>query len=242
MGKGAFEMTELCITSSKESLAEEALKRAKIAVSSTTGPFSIALAGGSTPAPFHRALAGCVDWPWWRTVVLFGDERCVPPDHPDSNYASAKETLLNHVHPMATFRMTGEAEDPHQAAANYETLLRSLPGKQANFVVLGMGGDGHTASLFPNRADVPDRDVIAVPKPIDAPHERLTMTEAFLQRCDVVVVLVSGASKTARLSEVLVGNTDLPLARVLRRRSSKPTIVIADAAAAGDLPAGKIEL
>lgn len=235
-------MINLKVVSDKNAIAAEALNMAHQLVEKQSDElFSIMLAGGSTPASFHRALAAA-DWPWWRTTVLFGDERCVPPTHKDSNYASAHESLLKDVSPAAVLRMTGEAPSSSAAADHYNNLLQGLPGKKANLVFVGMGDDGHTVSLFPDRAEVKDRDVIAVPQPPHASHSRITVTEAFLARCDQVVVLISGAGKADRLEEVVKGNNHGPLSQVLRYRKNKPTVLLVDAAAARNLTSGEIEI
>jgi 6-phosphogluconolactonase len=227
-------MTEVVVLPDLETLAAEALVRLERAVEATEGVFSLVLAGGSTPDPVHRALAARPDWPWWRTVIAFGDERCVPPDRAESNYRAAREALLDHVSPLAVLRVPAEAPSVERAADLYAARLAELPGAGADVVCLGMGDDGHTASLFPGTDPTEDRDVIAVPEPAPGKHRRVTVTEAFLDRAALVLVLVSGAGKAARLAEVLAGG-DLPLARVLSRRGDLPTVVLADEAAASAL-------
>ncbi|MBZ0289734.1 MAG: 6-phosphogluconolactonase, partial [Anaerolineae bacterium] len=119
------------------------------------GRFTLVLSGGSTPKALYALL---VKQPldWGRVFVFWGDERCVPPDHSDSNYRMARETLLDRV-PIPTgniHRMRGE-DDPAQAAADYERVISSFfqPGVvRLDLVLLGMGDDGHTASLFPHTA------------------------------------------------------------------------------------------
>src|ERR1051326_6588109 len=120
------------------------------------GAFSIALSGGSTPRELHRRLANAplvsqLDWP--RVHVFFGDERCVPPDHPDSNYRMASETLLSHVPVLDAHvhRMRGEIP-PEEGAVEYEQELRAFfagEPPRLDLILLGMGDNGHTASLFP---------------------------------------------------------------------------------------------
>ena len=227
-------MAEVVVCAGKEEIAKETVKRVKQAAISTTGLFSLALAGGSTPRPFHQALAQEVDFPWHRTILLWGDERCVPPDHADSNYRAAAEDLLGKVHPLAVWRMPGESVNVDDAAINYSAALDCLPGKQVSMTILGMGDDGHTASLFPGFNVPQDRRVVAVPEPGPGKHKRLTFTELCLSETKEVLVLVSGANKASRLAEVLAGG-NLPMARVLAARTGKSTYVIADDAAAAEV-------
>lgn len=164
------------------------------------GSASIALAGGTTPQRLHRELATRdVEWP--RIHVFFGDERCVPPDHAASNYRMAHETLLAHV-PLReehVHRIEGELA-PDVAAARYAALLG--PALPLDVVVLGMGDDGHTASIFPATPEPPDAAVvIATTSPV-APHDRVTMTLKAIRACRTVILQVSGAAKAARLAEV----------------------------------------
>lgn len=184
----------------------------------TTGRFTIALSGGSTPQEAYSRLAGyesqvtshesrgaTIDWR--RVHVLWGDERCVPPDDPRSNYRMAKEALLDRVPipPDQIHRVRGE-DDPEKAADDYERELRSLLTNGLDLVLLGMGEDGHTASLFPGQAAVHEttRWVMAVPAP-DGKLWRVTLTPALLNRSSNVTFVVSGASKAARLQQVLEG-------------------------------------
>ena len=181
------------------------------------GRFFVALSGGSTPRALYQLLAAPpyhdqVDWS--RTWVFWGDERCVPPDSDESNYRMARETLLFHVpvHANQVFRMRGELADADAAAALYEMDLRRAfalaPGALPRFdlVLLGLGPDGHTASLFPHTAGlrVTDRFVTAnhVAK---LNTNRLTLTAPVLNAAALVVFLVAGADKTVALAEVLDG-------------------------------------
>ncbi len=188
------------------------------------GRFRVALSGGSTPKGLHRVLAGetqdaslrarVKSIPWGQTEIYFGDERYVPRDHPDSNYRMAKETLLDlvpippdQVHPMPTF-----FEDPQAAADAYTQTLRHNLEPAANdfpaldLILLGMGGDGHTASLFPGTAAVHEdlRWVVAhfVPK---LSAERITLTPPVLCAAHHVAFLVSGSDKAEVLPKVLQG-------------------------------------
>ncbi len=174
------------------------------------GRFTIALAGGSTPATLYRALAlplfaRDIDWSRWH--VFWGDERCVPPDHPDSNYGMARRALLDRVPipPSQVHRMHGEAP-PDQAAAHYERTLHDVlgPGGRLDLVLLGMGDDGHTASLFPNTVALDERDRLVVANWV--PHlndYRLTLTLPAINAARTVAVFVTGASKAKAVRRAL---------------------------------------
>jgi 6-phosphogluconolactonase len=188
------------------------------------GRASLALSGGKTTGPIYRALSELA-LPWERVDFYFADERCVPPDHPESNFLLAEETLLRPLKVKAeqVHRMQGEREDRDAAARDYEASLPAV----LDVVVLGMGEDGHTASLFPGHAALEERErrVLAVvgPKP---PPWRLTLTLPVLQGARKVLGVVSGAGKREAVRRVLAGE-DLPSARV------KNAVWMMDRAAAG---------
>jgi 6-phosphogluconolactonase len=176
------------------------------------GRFAVALAGGSTPKATYGVLARDhaedVDWP--NVHVFFGDERTVPPDHEDSNYRMAREALLDRVPVGSVHRMRGELP-PEEAAASYETDLRQFFGGEAvlDLVMLGIGEDGHTASLFPETPalEVTDRLVVANPVPkLDT--TRLTLTAPVLSAARGVNFLVAGEGKAEALREILEGDAD----------------------------------
>jgi 6-phosphogluconolactonase len=176
--------------------------------------FSIALSGGSTPKTLYELLAtdpyqSRIDWP--RVEVFFGDERTVPPDHKDSNYRMAREALLSKV-PIPgdnVYRMAGEIE-PNEAAKQYGQTLKEKFGEGGlDMVLLGMGDDGHTASLFPGTTALNETKHRAVANYVEKLKTwRLTLTAPFINRARAVLILVSGASKAARLAEVLEGPRD----------------------------------
>ncbi|HPL28084.1 MAG TPA: 6-phosphogluconolactonase [Anaerolineae bacterium] len=178
---------------------------------------SVALAGGQTPRRAYKLLAQpplCAEIAWGQLCVFWGDERCVPPDDSRSNERLAREALLDHVpipeshiHPM---RCSGNHA---QAAAAYEEELRAtFAGKDAcatfDLVLLGLGDDGHTASLFPGSPALREetRWVAATESPDGLP--RVTLTAPFINRAALVAFLVSGAAKAPALLAVLHGPRD----------------------------------
>jgi len=182
--------------------------------------FTVGLAGGSTPRPAYSLLAeepliGQVDWS--QVEVFWGDERCVPPSHPDSNYRMARQSLLDRVPipPENVHRVRGELP-PEDAAAHYRLELQTVLGAGGRFdlILLGMGTDGHTASLFPETAvlDEKDRSFAAVyVEQLDS--WRLTLTLPTVNAARHVVFVVSGVRKAETLARVRSGE-GLPAARV----------------------------
>lgn len=182
-------------------------------------PRTVALSGGSTPAPVYSRLA-TLDFPWEATHIFFGDERCVAPDHPDSNFRMAWEALLSKV-PAVVHRMP--AEDCDATAYERELAATFGPGMpQFDLVFLGLGTDGHTASLFPGDAALNEceRRVVRVERP---DHSRLTLTLPVLSAARLAIFLVTGAAKRAPLAQLLRGD-DIPAAWVRAER----ILVIAD--------------
>lgn len=177
------------------------------------GRFAVALSGGSTPKTMYSLLATSefaarIDWT--RVYIFWGDERCVAPEHPDSNYRMAREALLDHV-PIPVdnvHRIQGEME-PAQAAGEYERMLRvffTQGQPRFDLILLGMGDDGHTASLFPGTAAIhePTRWVAAhLVSKLNA--WRVTLTPVVINAAANVIFVVSGAGKAGRLSQVLTG-------------------------------------
>ena len=171
------------------------------------GARTLVLAGGNTPKRCYELLAGA-EVRWGRVTVLFGDERCVPPDDPDSNYRMAKEALLDRVAPATVHRIAGEL-GPDEAAAAYDGIVGALA--PLDVVLLGAGEDGHTASLFPGHPEVHASGfavgVRNAPKP---PPDRVSLTLPALQGARRVIVLATGAGKAdavarARRGEVPSG-------------------------------------
>lgn len=182
-----------------------ALVRSAIA---SHGRFTVALSGGSTPQPLYEQL---VTQPieWQHVHIFWGDERCVPPDHPDSNYGMAQRALLSHIDiPLQNVhRLPGEL-DPVQAAQRYETELRTLFAAQPRFdlILLGMGPDAHTASLFPGTAALHEQQHLVVTNYVEKLHTtRITLTFPVINAASNVIFLIAGADKAAALRSVWDG-------------------------------------
>jgi 6-phosphogluconolactonase len=199
--------------------AEEFARRAEEAVKKT-GSFTLALSGGSTPKALFRLLADREDAsfrervPWDRLQIFWGDERHVPPDHPDSNYRMAYETLLSRVPVPAEniHRIQAEAPDANSVAESYEQTLRQFFGVQEgqlprfDLIFLGMGPDGHTASLFPETPALHERQRLVVAQWIATfQTHRITLTPPVLNNAASIVFLVSGEEKADALRAVLQG-------------------------------------
>jgi 6-phosphogluconolactonase len=185
------------------------------------GEFRIALSGGSTPRRLYELLAERaerIDWEHWR--VFFGDERAVPPDDLRSNFRMAREALLSKVAlpEFAVHRIRGELPAA-RAAELYESELGEAP---LDFVLLGMGGDGHTASLFPGDSalDETEHRVVPATAPVE-PKQRITLTLRALCEAREAAFLVIGADKNARVAEVLAAlesDATTPVAARVRPR------------------------
>ena len=198
-----------------EQLALAAAERfAQYANLSAPDRFRVALAGGNTPRRVYELLATDpfakrVDWS--QVDLFFGDERCVPPDHPESNYRMAYEALIAKVAIPAgnVYRIIGEG-NPGENANQYESQLRKLfgesPWPRFNLILLGMGEDGHTASLFPGGDALKEESkwVVATRHP-ESGHERVTLTVPVLNHAARVIFLVTGAGKAERFAQVLRG-------------------------------------
>jgi len=190
---------------------EEFVKQAAAATQSR-GKFVVSLAGGSTPKGLFNVLAARQDLPWDKIYVFFGDERHVPPDDPESNYRMARESLLSKVPIPAehVFRIPAEDPDAHHAAENYEQTLRKFFVSPAfprfDLILLGMGPDGHTASLFPGGKALEEKSRWVVADWVEKfKTDRITLTLPVLNNAAAVMFLVSGSDKAATLKEVLQG-------------------------------------
>jgi 6-phosphogluconolactonase len=207
----------ICVYSSSEELsaaaAREFAARAEEAIEEH-GRFTVVLAGGSTPETMYGILArdymGRIDWS--KVYVFFGDERSVPPHHEDSNLKMASEVLLDHVPVANVHRIRGELP-PDEAAEAYEEELRKFfqteDGPRFDLILLGIGADGHTASLFPwtPALEIQDRWVVANPVPrLDT--TRITLTVPAINAARAVIFLVEGEDKAEAVREVLEGDAD----------------------------------
>lgn len=225
--------------------AEEIVAAAARAVHER-GRFTVALAGGSTPRRTYELLAD-PDAPyrarlrWDATHVFFGDERHVPPDHPDSNYRMAREALLDRVSVASVHRMRGEERQAAAAADGYEAELRRFfglgadaPPPRLDLVLLGLGPDGHTASLFPASAALDERRRWVVAPYVERlGAHRITLTLPVIERAREVLFLVSGAEKAEALSRAIApppGEAPVPAGRV--RPEHGALVWIVDRAAA----------
>ena len=183
-------MAEFSVFESAEDVAAAAA--ADIAEALREGSRTLVLAGGTTPRRCYELLAEReVDW--GRVAVLFGDERCVPPDDPESNYRMAREALLDRTAPATVYRMPGELGPDEGAEAYRRVVATETP---LDVVVLGVGEDGHTASLFPGHPVLRAHGLVVgvrdSPKP---PSERITLTLGVLRAARRVNILATGAGK-----------------------------------------------
>ncbi len=182
----------------------------------------IALSGGSTPKSLYSLIAERVDKglargiDWARVHLFFGDERCVPPDHPDSNYRMVKQSLLVHGLTAAVHRVQAELA-PEEAAARYEEELRGDFGDglpKFDLIILGLGPDGHTASLFPGSAALQDSTRWVAANHVEKFKSwRITFTYRVLNSAREDLFLVSGGEKADAVGQIFKG-TDLPAAKV----------------------------
>jgi 6-phosphogluconolactonase len=215
------------------------------------GNFNVALSGGSTPQELYRLLAtpefrAQVDWP--RVHLFWGDERAVPPDRSESNYGMVRRELLLRVPIPGSNVHRMEAEDPHigRAAQNYEAVLRrflpvddrGLP--RFHLVFLGVGPDGHTASLFPGSKLLRETSRwVSTPMVAKLGSRRMTLTLPVLEAARRVVFLVAGAEKASILREVLCGHPDPPLPAQMVKPREGERLFFVDQAAAVMLPASQ---
>jgi 6-phosphogluconolactonase len=190
-------------------------------------PRVLALGGGATPRPLYEELAS-IDYPWSEVDVLFTDERCVPPAHPDSNVGMVDRVLLRRLDPPPrVHRMPGETCD---ADAHEVELRRAFGALRLDMAVLGLGADGHTASLFPGDPVLQERTrwVAGVTRP---DHPRITLTLPVLSSARLALFLVAGEEKRDAVARLLAGE-DVPAALVGADR----VVVVADPAASPPRP------
>lgn len=209
------------------------------------GRFAVALSGGSTPKALFSLLAGDEfrgRIPWAQAHFFFGDERCVPPDDPQSNYRMAREALLSRAPVPAAnvHRMAGEDPDPQRAARRYEEELRAFFGQglpRFDLVLQGLGEEGHTASLFPGSPVLEESERLVAAPYIDKLHAyRLTLTLPVLNAAARVAFLVEGKNKRAILAQVLYGAATPPLPAQRVRPREGTLLWFVDEEAGADLP------
>ncbi len=218
--------TRIDIAKDPEDLAHRAARWIVDIAGRSQGRVAISLSGGSTPrrlyqllseAPFRDAM------PWDRIHWFWGDERFVPPDHPDSNYRMAREALLSRATiPAANIHRVETSGDPADAAGAYERTLKSYyqaeildPARPLFDVeLLGLGPDGHTASLFPGTKALDERRRWVAEVVGAKPEERITLTYPVLESSRHTAFLAAGADKCEPLARVLAGDRELPAARV----------------------------
>ncbi len=209
-----------------EALARQAAQWITGLAGSSSGRFAICLSGGSTPRRLYQLLADAPyrdALPWDRLHWFWGDERFVPWDHPDSNYRMAREALLAHV-PAPAQNIHGIATegDPAAAAGAYERVLKSYYGAETldparplfDVMLLGLGPDGHTASLFPGTSLLDERHRWAAEIAGARPEIRITLTYPALESSRHTGFLVAGADKREMLARALAGDQALPAARL----------------------------
>lgn len=231
-----------------QAAADEVIHAAEQSVSERNR-FIIALSGGSTPKNLYNLIAANASstLPWDRMFFFFGDERHVPPDNPESNFRMANESLLSKVPIPAgnIFRVTSENPDASAAAEAYEKSLRSFFAVQAgefprfDLILLGMGPDGHTASLFPETAALQEKSRLVVANWVEKlKTHRITFTLPMINAARCVLFLVSGTDKAAALHEVLEGRQPAEKypSKLVRPTNGK-LIWLVDRAAASELSA-----
>jgi 6-phosphogluconolactonase len=206
------------IVETKAFVADAVERIAKASVEARGGPFRLSLCGGSTPKAIYAELAK-EELAWDHFVITFGDERCVPPDHADSNYRMAKEALLDQVPiPEANvLRLRGELSADEAARICEGDLRRRSPDEvfAHDLVLLGMGEDGHTASLFPGTEALTETGRWVAPNKVPQLNTtRITMTYPLINAARRVLFLVSGAKKRAILDEIRTGQGDYPAGKV----------------------------
>ena len=193
------------------------------AAAEQSGLFALALSGGATPESFYRLLSRGVwkeRFPWHDTVFFWSDERAVGPADKESNYRVAMDAMLSGapVSPVHVIRMRGEEPDLERSALEYESeVVAVLGGRKLRFdlVLLGMGEDGHTASLFPGTPAVSEEDKLVVANPLGKKGEsRLTFTFPLINRARAVYLLVTGKRKAQIVKQVFSGRGNFPVEKV----------------------------
>ncbi len=206
----------------------EDVPAAFVGVLASCAPRTLALSGGGTAERCYGALREAGGLEWEELTVLFGDERWVPVDDPESNEGMARRVLLDHVPVRAVHSLRGAGVDLAAAADAYDALIASLG--RIDVLHLGLGPDGHTASLFPGSPALAVQDRLVVATGDEAhPHPRLSLTFPGIATADVAVVTVEGADKAEAWRRVQAGD-DLPAARI----GAGEVVWLVDPAAAGE--------
>lgn len=209
--------------SSEQELVAAAKEAVEAVCSSKSGAITIGLSGGRSPLPLYRSLAASEKIPWRRVSLFLTDERYVAADHPDSNRRAVQENLLiAHARAVKNFYAFPLDSPRKEAAKAYESLLRAeLKTKGFDLLILGLGPDGHIASLFPHAAALTEKENWTATTETDcfAVKERLTLTWPPLLASEKILLLVSGAEKEAALQELLTGEktaTEFPAKTLLQ--------------------------
>jgi 6-phosphogluconolactonase len=223
------ERPRIDVSADFESLARRVAQWLTDLACATPGRFAVALSGGSTPKRLYQLLAASPlreAMPWQRVHLFFGDDRFVPADDPNSNFGMARDAMIAHVPiPPANVHGIPTSGIPADGARQYEAALKAFYGADRldparplfDVVLLGMGPDGHTASLFPGKPalDEKQRWAVEVPEPGLTPFvPRVTLSYPALQSARSVAFVAAGADKTAMMRRVLAGEQALPSARV----------------------------
>jgi 6-phosphogluconolactonase len=217
----------------KTELAGQAAKLIVETLAGAADP-SINLTGGSTIGAVYQLLKTSeIDWP--RLTVTWGDERFVPPGHPDHNGTAARRVLLDHVpvDSARVFPIDTTAASPEAAASQYESILRHLaPAGQPLFdlTLLSLGDDGHIASLLPQQPVLQEQNALVAVVPHGRPEVRITLTYPALARSRRLLLIASGAGKAQALRDILAGSEDYPASHL---KVDGELILLADAAALG---------
>ncbi|MEE8201187.1 MAG: 6-phosphogluconolactonase [Candidatus Acidoferrales bacterium] len=240
----------LVICADFENLNREAARRFVAALQAPDGkqPLRVALAGGSTPRRLYQLLASQefrTRLPWPQLHFFWGDERLVPPDHPDSNYRMAQETFLKHVPlPRQNIHPVPAQASPEGTAQAYEQELRAHFGQRRgvpafDLILLGLGADGHTACLFPGAPALAEKNRLVVPHTAAQGHARITLTLPVLNHARRVFFLVAGEDKADALRQAIEASGTLPAQRVAPRKGE--LLWLTDSAAASRLERVRVE-
>jgi 6-phosphogluconolactonase len=188
-----------------------------VSVVNDAAPSTLALSGGETARRCYEHLRTAGKLEWEQVEILLSDERFIPVDSPDSNEGMVRRALTDHEPVAALYSMTRAGRDIEEAALNYEAVIRSLPSG-IDVVHLGVGPDGHTASLFPGSPALEERERLVVATGDDLhPHPRLTFTFAAIAMADLAVVTIEGEEKRDAWRRIQAADTTAPAARIRAR-------------------------